>query len=150
VGAPFVKRRGTTFVTTAAIALIVAVLVVVLLVELSSSGSVKSQLGSQTFLVGRARTFAPLIAKQGPLLLPDLLGKDRPIYLQHLGTDSKVGWYAIQATRGTKCVVTWSSDSFHDPCTGAVFPPDGTGLVRYPVTVLPSDRINVDLRTPLP
>jgi hypothetical protein len=148
-----VKRRGTTFVTTAAITLIVVVLLVVLLIELASSGSVKNQLGDKTFLAGNARDFAPQIAAQGPLLLPDLLGQDRPLYLQHLGSNFKTDWVAIQATlpgEATKCVIQWRAGAFHDPCTSITYPADGTGLIRYPVTVLPSNRINVDLRTPLP
>jgi hypothetical protein len=145
-----VKSRSTTFITVAAAGVIGAILLVVLLVTLASSGSVKSQLGSATFLAGRTRELAPLVSAQGPILLPDLLGRDRPLYLQHLGADPKQGWVAIQATLpGSTCVVRWQSGAFHDPCTGATYPPDGTGLVRYPATVLPSDRINVDLRTPL-
>jgi hypothetical protein len=149
------KKRGTTFATTAAVLVILSVLFVVFLVQLSSSGSVKSQLGSSTYLAGRARQYAPLIAAQGPFLLPDLLGKNRPLYLQHLGPDPKLGWIAIQATvpnEPPKCVIQWNQaeQRFHDPCSTVTYPPDGAGLIRYPATVLPSDRINVDLRTALP
>jgi hypothetical protein len=143
------------FATTAAVGLIAAVLFVVFLVKLASSGSVKSQLGSSTFLALRARDYAPQIDAQGPLLFADLLGKSRPVYLQHLGPDYKAGWVAIQATipgEPTRCVVTWrpADHLFHDGCGPTTYPPDGAGLVRYPATVLPSGRINVDLRHPLP
>ncbi len=148
------RRPGTTFATTAAVLLVAGVLIVVFLVQLSSSGSVKSQLGATTFLAGYARTLAPLVDQQGPIGLPPLLGKTRPIYLQHLGADEKKGWVAIQALvpgEAERCVLHWeqADHRFRDPCTSATYPPDGTGLPRYPATVLPSDRVNVDLRTPL-
>jgi hypothetical protein len=148
------RRPGSMFTTAAAAAAIFAVLLVVLLIKLASSGSVKSQLGSQTFLAGRATLYAPQIAAQGPFLLPDLVGSNRPLYLQHLGPDPKLGWVAIQAIPpgGLRtCVVQWRPDThtFRNPCGAEVYPPDGTGLIRYPAVVLPSGRINVDLRTAL-
>ena len=85
-----------------------------------------------------------------PLLFADLLGRDRPLYLQHLGPDQKTGWYAILALvpgAGRGCVLRWASARFADPCSGAVYPANGTGLTRYPTTVLPSDRVVVNLRT---
>jgi hypothetical protein len=130
---------------------LVAIAVAVTLVELASSGSVKSHLGTATLAVGRAPTLAAQIDEQGPLLLPDLAGKDRPIFVQHLGADASKGWVAIQALipgEPGRCVIRWApaSHTFRDPCTGITYPADGTGLVRYPVTVLPSRRINIDLR----
>lgn len=148
------SRRATTFVTVAAVAMAAAVILVVVLVELSSSGGVKSQLGEATFPAGRATELAPEVAARGPLLYPDLLGKDRPIYLQHLGPDPALGWVAVVAVApggGPRCVLRWQADHrFHDPCSAASFPADGSGLQRYPATVSRSDRITVDLRTPLP
>lgn len=143
------------FATTAVVIVIAAILLVVALIELASNGSVKSQLGSATYISGRARDFAPLVDTQGPILLPDLLGRSRPVYLQHLGPDVKLGWVAIQATVPGKpptCVVKWTQADhlFHDPCGPDTYPPDGSGLVRYPATVLPSGRIEIDLRHPLP
>jgi hypothetical protein len=148
------RRRGTTFATTAAVVAIVAVLFVIFLVKLVSSGSVKSQLGSSTWLAGYTSSYAPLIASGGPLLEPDLVGGKRPLYLQHLGMGLKQGWYAIQATvpgEPDHCVVTWSKVdiSFHDLCSGKTYPADGTGLVRFKTTILPSNRIEVDLRSTL-
>ncbi len=152
---PSRKRRGTGFATGAAAALIGAVIVVVTLVELASSGSVKTHLGAATLNVGRADDLATQVAGTGPLLLPDLAGKDRPVFLQHVGADPKLGWVGIQALNpgeARTCVLRWdqAARQFRDPCTGVTYPADGTGLVRYPVTVLPSKRISLDLRTPLP
>ncbi|MHB8467582.1 MAG: hypothetical protein ACYDH6_21080 [Acidimicrobiales bacterium] len=149
------RRPGSMFATTAAVLVIASVLLVVALIELASNGNVKSQLGAATFLAGRARDYAPQVAAQGPVLFSDLVGRDRPIYLQHLGPDPKLGWVAIQATvPGTpsKCVLVWrqADHLFADPCGPATYPADGGGLVRYPATVLPSDRIDIDLRHALP
>jgi len=149
------RRQGTAFVTTAAVAVIVAVGITVTLIELASSGTVKNHLGTPTFIVGRTRDFAPSIAAQGPLLIPDPLGHDRNIYLQHLGPDPALGWVTILAAapnEPARCVLAWqqSADDFRDPCSAATYPADGDGLVRYPTTVLPSGRVEIDLRTTLP
>ena len=149
------RRKGTAFVTIAALGVVVAVIVAISLIELSSNGSVKNQLSSPTFLAGRAQDYAPLVAQNGPILLPDPQGGSRNVYLQHLGPDPSVGWITILAVppgEVPRCVVTWeqSAQLFRDPCTGRTYPPAGTGLVRYPTTVLPSRRIQVDLRDELP
>ncbi len=150
------RRRSSSGVLTAAVvAVLLAIVVGVTLVELANNGTVKNHLGSPVFVAGRAKQLAPLVTQGGPIGLPPLLGSTRPIYLQHLGGDEKKGWVAIQALipgEGPKCVLRWDGAprQFRDPCTGATFPADGTGLVRYPAVVLPSDRIQVDLRTALP
>ena len=140
------------FATTAVVIVIAAILAVVALVKLASSGTVKNQLGAPTFLAGRARDYAPQVDAQGPILFNDLLGKGRPVYLQHLGPDPKLGWVAIQAIvpgQPARCVLKWDH-GFKNPCSSDAYPADGAGLVRYPATVLPSGRIDVDLRQPLP
>jgi len=149
------RRGGTSLLLAAILAVLIAIAVGVTLVELASNGTVKSHLGSTVFLAGRARDLAPQVAKGGPIGLPALLGNTRPIYLQHLGPDERKGWVAIQALvpgEPGKCVLRWDAAArqFRDPCTGATFPEDGAGLVRYPAVVLPSDRVQVDLRVPLP
>jgi hypothetical protein len=148
------RRPGTTLVTAAAAAVIGAVILAVTLIELSSSGTVKSQLGSPTFLAGYSRLYAPQVAEFGPILLPDPYGKSRSVFLQHLGPDRKLGWVAIQAVppgEAPTCLVRWDQVAtvFRDRCADRTWPADGTGLTRYPATVLPSDRISIDLRTAL-
>jgi hypothetical protein len=149
------RKRSSGWLTAAVVGLLLAFIVGISLVELSNNGSVKSQLGSPVFLAGRADALAPQVASGGPIGLPPLLGKTRPIYLQHLGGDERKGWVAIQALNpgeAATCVLKWDTHAgrFSDPCTGTTYPADGTGLIRYPATVLPSDRIQVDLRAPLP
>lgn len=149
------RRGGTTFATSAALAVLVAAGVTVTLVEVASSGGVKNQLTAPTFIAGSTRVYAPQIAAHGPYLLPDPQGHDRNVFLQHLGPDPALGWVTILAGapgQARTCVLRWHQDdrSFHDPCSPATYPADGTGLVRYPATVLPSGRVEIDLRTPLP
>lgn len=146
------RRGGAALLTGGVVAVLVAIAVAVTLVELASSGRVKTHLGRTTLAVGRAGDLAAQIDANGPLLLPDLAGKDRPIFVQHLGADPLKGWVAIQALvpgEARRCVLGWDGPPrvFRDPCTGVTFPSDGAGLIRYPVTVLPSRRIDVDLRT---
>ena len=132
-----------------------ATLFIGVMVKLAQSGAVKNQLGESTFVAGRTRDYAPQIDAAGPLLFNDLGGGTRQVFLQHLGGDRKLGWVAIQGHvdgEARTCVLQWHQDDhlFHDPCRGSTYPADGTGLVRYAVTVEPSDRIDVDLRRPLP
>ena len=143
------------FATTAALAAVLATLFIGVMVKLASSGAVKNQLGEATFIAGRTRDYAPQIDRFGPLLFNDLGGGTRQVFVQHLGGDRKLGWVAIQARvdgEARSCVLQWHQDDhrFHDPCGSATYPADGAGLVRYPVVVLPSDRLSVDLRVALP
>jgi hypothetical protein len=45
--------------------------------------------------------------------------------------------------------VRWrkATRDFRAPCTGAVYPLDGTGLKQYSATVSPEGRLIIDLRT---
>ncbi|GAC1601187.1 MAG: hypothetical protein NVS3B21_28660 [Acidimicrobiales bacterium] len=152
---PRTRGRGIAFATSAGLAALLATLFVGFLVKLASSGSVKNQLGESTFVAGRTRDYAPQVDRNGPLLFNDLRGGTRQVFLQHLGGDRKLGWVAIQARvdgEAKRCVLQWHQDDhlFHDPCSPTTYPADGAGLVRYPVTVRPSDRLDIDLRTPLP
>jgi hypothetical protein len=149
------RKGGVGLLTGSIVALVIAIAVGATLIALSTSGTVKAHLGSPVFVAGRARDLAPQVTKYGPIGLPPLVGDTRPIYLQHLGGDEKKGWVAIQALNPGepgKCVLRWVAATmrFRDPCTGLTYPPDGTGLVRYPAVVLANDRIQIDLRTPLP
>jgi len=149
------RSRGVAFAASAAVAAVLATLFIGVMVKLAQSGAVKNQLGESTFVAGRTRDYAPQIDAAGPLLFNDLGGGTRQVFLQHLGGDRKLGWVAIQGHvdgEARTCVLQWHQDDhlFHDPCRGSTYPADGTGLVRYAVTVEPSDRIDVDLRRPLP
>jgi len=116
---------------------------------LSSRGTVKLQ-GDPVFDAGRVDSQAPAIERDGPILLGDVAGGDRDVYLQHLGDDEDRGWLAFDtrapgATRN--CAVRWvaGDEVFEDPCSDERYPPDGKGLRQYPVTV-DDGRLRVDLR----
>jgi hypothetical protein len=156
------RRRPTSKVKTAVIAVslltLTAVLLVVFVLRLSSSPDAKVQLGDKVFEVGQVRRLAPLIDRDGPLLFQALNGQ-RDIYVQHIGNDAKTGWLAFEAhapDQPRTCQLTWQQGRgvFEDPCTKATFPVDGEGLTKYPADVRRATKkdpltLFVDLRAPL-
>ena len=113
-------------------------------------------LGDKRFVGGRADRFAERIDSQRtPILFKDPLTSrpGRELYVQHLGTDVKVGWLAIEAyapgERKLECILGWDRDSqqFRDPCTDQTYPADGTGLRTYPGEVDDRTAVVIDLRT---
>lgn len=147
-----------TALVAAGLALLTAVLVFVFVLRLAGSEDAKVQLGDAVFEAGQVRRMAPQIERGGPLLYPDLLGRDRPIYIQHLGTDVKTGWLAIEAHvpgAARECIVSWDDKQgvFVDACSKTAYPADGTGLTRYPTEVKRKDKggltLFVDLRSRL-
>lgn len=130
------------------------VLFLALLVKLlSDSGN--TTLGDQTFDVN-ASVLAEQVRRDGPVLFPDLLGKGRDIYIQHLSEDRTQGWRAFRATRlgaDRTCTLRWEPAQrlFRDPCDPAVtYPADGTGLEQYQATVQGRNKLVVDLRRTAP
>lgn len=70
-----------------------------------------SEIGNKVFEVGRVDSIAESIAKDGPLLMPDLKSPDgvRSIVLDHVGNDPANGWqayYGYPADRDATCLVT--------------------------------------------
>jgi hypothetical protein len=119
------------------------------LAVLSSRGTVKLQ-GDPVFDAGRTDSQAPAIERDGPILLGDVAGGDRDVYLQHLGDDEDRGWLAFDTRApgaSRDCAVRWvaEDEAFEDPCSGRRYPPDGEGLRQYPVGV-DDGRLEVDLR----
>ena len=109
--------------------------------------------GDRTFVVGQVADIAESIAKNGPVLYPDLrdpLGK-RSIVIEHNGTDVAKGWqvyYAYPADRTDACLVTQiqKTHSFTD-CEGRTLtveqlmpPTDVRPIVENKTTLL------IDLR----
>jgi hypothetical protein len=144
--------RGRALIVTAALLVAAAVLLLVFVLRLSSKPSAKTNLSTSTFRVGPAERLAKPIANDGPVLLPDLLHKDRDIFVQHLGSDPKQGWLAFDSRPpGEKrtCYLRWRKNirDFRDPCSGRVYPADGAGLVHYKTTVDSNGEVVVDLRT---
>ncbi len=112
-------------------------------------------LGDDTF-DANAATLAAQIARDGPILFPDLLGRGRDIYIQHLSEDRKEGWRAFRATAGAadrRCTLRWEPTEAHfrDPCDHSrTYPADGAGLEQYQAEVKGSNKLVVDLRRTVP
>ena len=62
-----------------------------------SSDSIEIKLGDEEFRGINAADLATEIADNGPVPFPDLLGRDRPIWVTHEGSDPELGWYAFLA-----------------------------------------------------
>jgi hypothetical protein len=129
-------------------------LVVAFAVHLANrpGGKLQGAFGGGPYDVGRASALARPIAGGGPILLQDLLGHNRDLYVQHLGDDPNRGWSAFEAHAPgapRRCQVRWDPvhSGFRDPCDGRAFPSDGAGLTAYPTTVDPRGHVMVDLRT---
>ena len=103
-----------------------------------------------TFKVGSANNLAKTIARDGPLLFPDLLNRSRDIWVQHLGGNDWRAFEAHAPGAPRRCSLRWRPESrdFVDPCDGRTYPPDGAGLTSYPTTVDDDGTVVVDLSVP--
>lgn len=147
-----------TVLIAAPLLVIAAVLMVWFVLRLAQSPDAEIQLGDDVFEVGQVRRMAPLVDRDGPLLFQDLLGRDRDLFVQHLGNDAATGWVAFEAHapgQPRTCHLVWRQRAgvFEDQCTKATYPPEGTGLTQYPTEVKRKDKsgltLYVDLRSPL-
>lgn len=98
-----------------------------------SSDSIEVRLGDDDFRGIDAASLADEIADYGPVAFPDLLGRDRPIWVTHAGSDPAIGWYAFlaQVPNGDRCLVQWDANAvgFVNSCDAkASYPPNGAGL----------------------
>ncbi len=144
------ERRSILLI--AGLAVLAAILIVVFFVRLSNQPGHKVNVGSQEFAVGKATTYAPAVAKDGPLLFQALRGNQLDIFLQHLGADPALGWSAFEAHapgEARTCLLRWrqASHDFSDPCSARTFPADGTGLNHYAVRVDPKNNLVVNLQS---
>lgn len=78
---------------------------------ISGGGNQGGLLTSSTFTPGSARNYAAIVAAEGPVLFPDLLGTDgdRSVVLDHTGSDPLHNWkvyLAHPADRPLSCKVT--------------------------------------------
>jgi hypothetical protein len=103
------------------------------------------------FELGRAKDFAPTIARGGPILLPDPQGHSRDIFVQHLGGDDWRAFEARAAGSPRQCILSWEQAArrFVDPCDGREYPADGAGLVSFVTIVNDDGKVVVDLSHPV-
>ena len=145
---PVAQSRGhagkALVIAGAAIVLIAIVTVFVALA--ASRGDVEINLGDDRFEVGSAERIAEAIAEDGglPALFPDLVNRDRPLFVQHLGDDPEKGWVAFGAfdPDDPTCLVEIDREAgtLVNACDPDVtYPLDGDGLRAYPVTVEDGD-----------
>jgi hypothetical protein len=158
---PVARSQGHTgrALAVAAAGVVVAIGVAAALAVLANRGTVDVRLGSDTFAEHDAEDAARDIAENGPILLPDLAGGDRDIYVQHFGDDPDEGWIAFAARPpgvSRTCTLQWRGDDevfrlldsagkVSGECDGREFPADGEGLPTYPVTVDADGNLDVDL-----
>ena len=176
---PVERRSGsqqTRSVIIAVVALVIAVLGAWGMIRLASGGQgpVKVQLGDDTFDAGFATRMADQIDKDGPLLFSDVSGRGQrqPIYVVHIGSDEKDGWFALSAIApgaAEGCFVTWNPESelfeerrAADPAEGrdalgercrdvtwsanGTDGSDGSELEAFPWKIDKDERLIIDLR----
>ena len=176
---PVERRSGsqqTRSVIIAVVALVIAVLGAWGMIRLASGGQgpVKVQLGDDTFDAGYATRMADQIDKDGPLLFSDVSGRGQrqPIYVVHIGSDEKDGWFALSAIApgaAEGCFVTWNPeselfeerraadpaegrDALGERCRDVTWSADGTDgsdgseLEAFPWEIDEDERLIIDLR----
>ena len=175
-----VERRSGSQQTRSAIIAVVALVIAVLgawgMIRLASGGQgpVKVQLGDDTFDAGYATRMADQIDKDGPLLFSDVSGRGQrqPIYVVHIGSDEKDGWFALSAIApgaAEGCFVTWNPeselfeerraadtaegrDALGERCRDVTWSADGTDgsdgseLEAFPWEIDEDERLIIDLR----
>jgi hypothetical protein len=135
----------------AAAGVVVALLVAFLVAQAANRGDVEIRLGDDRFDAGQPESIAARIDKDDglPALYPDLVSRDRNIFVQHLGDDPEEGWVAFGAfdPDDPSCVVEIDREAMIlvNACDrSTTYPLSGEGLRFYPTTV-ESGRIIVDL-----
>jgi len=89
---------------------------------------------------------ASTVRASSPLLLNDLAGGERALWVTHVGDDEMTGYHAFAAVAPDGCLVTLDRDTLDlvDSCDGTIVPPDGAGREQYPVTY-DDGRLLIDL-----
>ena len=113
------------------------------------SGKTRSA-GTERFELGKAEALADTVARRGPLLLPDPLGRGRDVWVQHMGGSDWRTFEARPPGAPTRCAVQWRGERqlCSDPCSDREYPADGTGLVSFPTEVNEEGRVVIGLRNP--
>ncbi|MDG2211904.1 MAG: hypothetical protein P8K64_07975 [Acidimicrobiales bacterium] len=109
-------------------------LMILMLKLAGTSTEIDVRLGDVDFRGIVADDLADEISKNGPIPFPDLVGGDRPIWINHFGNDSSEGWFVFLAKvpdGESGCFVQWVAKEkmFVDFCDPQnQFPPNGFGL----------------------
>jgi len=126
----------------AAVAIVLIAVVTVFLALAASRGDVDINLGDERFEVGHTEDIIELIDEGDglPALFPDLVSRDRNIFVQHTGDDPDEGWVAFGAfdPDDPTCLIEIDREartlvSACDP--DVTYPLTGEGLRSYPTSV---------------
>ena len=135
----------------AGVGVVVALAVAWLVAQAASRGDIDVRLGDDRFDAGQVESIAEAIADEGglPLLFQDLVGGDRPLYVQHLDDSPKRGWVAFGAfdPDDPSCAIELDREAkaLVNACDrSTTYPLDGTGLRYYP-TEVEDERLLVDI-----
>ncbi len=150
---PIAQSRGHAgkALLVAGVGVVVALGLAFLVAQAASRGDVDIKLGDARFDAGQIESIAARIDKDGglPVLYPDLVGRGRNLYVQHLDPDPRLGWVAfgafdpddpscaVELDRETKVLVNACDES-------VTYPLAGNGLRYYP-TQVEGNRLFVDI-----
>ncbi len=141
---PVAQSRGHAgkALAIASVSVVLILAVTFFVAQAASRGDVEIRLGDDRFNAGDTNSIADRIADDDglPALYPDLVNRDRPIFVQHTGDDPDTGWVAFGAfvPDDPECLVEIDRDAkaLVNGCDPEVtYPLDGEGLRHYPTTV---------------
>ena len=150
---PVAQSRGHAgkALLVAGVGVVAALGIAWLVAQAASRGDVEIRLGDDRFDAGQVESIADAIDDEEglPVLVPDLVGGQRNLYVQHLADDADEGWVAFGAfdPDDPSCAVQIDRDAkvLVNACDPDVtYPLDGTGLRYYPTSV-EDGRLFVDI-----
>lgn len=150
---PVAQSRGHAgkALLVAGVGVAVAVGLAFAVAVLASRGKVDIKLGDDRFDAGQVESIAARIDREAglPVLYPDLVGRGRNLYVQHLEDSPRQGWVAFGAfdPDDPSCAVSIDRDAgvLVNECDDSItYPLDGTGLRYYP-TLVDGSRLYVDI-----
>ncbi len=156
-GGPAPLRQALVVGVAAVLGILSVLFLVTQMDRLIGGASIDLDVGDGIYRPGDAADLADAIGGNDPLLLPDLAGGDRDLFLNYTGVDDDSGdpdaWHAIAARQPTsprRCSIEWQPDdrTFTDSCDGTIYPEDGAGLPRYPVRIDGEGQLQIDLSSP--
>jgi len=140
---PVAQTRGHAgkALLIAGVSILLILVVTFVVAQAASRGDVEIRLGDDRFDAGGTRSIAARIDEDEglPALYPDLVNRDRPIFVQHAGGDPDSGWSAFGAfdPDDPSCIVEIDRDAkiLVNACDDTTYPLDGEGLRAYPTVV---------------
>ena len=149
-GGPAPARQAVVVGLGAALGVLAILFLVFQADRLIGGTDLDIQISDGIYKPGPVDELAAGIDESGPLLLSDPAGGDRDLWLSHTGEDDDDGWQAFAVRPPTKardCFVQWTEAdrTFVDNCDGTVYPENGEGLPRYPVSIDADGNLSINL-----